>query len=114
MEDSLFVTIVKKVFQRNAFSLGFWIGIFLSVGLNFLTYFISCYENATSKFKFSVVAYHAGFPFPFYWEIYANPSRTDFIAIIFAVDVLIGLAFSVATGLIFRFIWMRIGINWLR
>lgn len=95
---------MSKLFQRNAFNLGFWVGILVFIGLNFYSLnanyggCIDCY----GKF---------GIPFPL-MDSGLLLQRILWIGLI--ADILIALIFSFAVGLIFKFVWEKLMMKKLR
>lgn len=108
MEDSPFIKSLKRIFQQDAFSFGFWIGIAILALINFVSLEISHSEFINREMKFSHGSYCGGIPFPAYCEHMGSPGGSGFIRELLAVDILIGVIFSILSGIVFNMIWSKI------
>lgn len=108
MEDSPFIKSLKRIFQQDAFSFGFWTGIALFALMNFISLEVSYSEFINREMKFSHGSYCGGVPFPAYCEYIGYSSGSGFIKELLAVDILIGLFFSILNGIFFNVIWSKI------
>lgn len=101
---------MSKLFRESAFNFGFGIGICLFVFLNYLVLLISYNEFIKPKqFNFSVGSYWAGFPVPFYQVVIAYPNSAYFSLIGLIINIVVALSGSFIIGLIFKFVWSKIG-----
>ena len=97
---------MSKLFQNNAFSLGFTVGFILIILINFVNSIIS-YQNFLQS-KFSAGGYIIGFPFTFYKVEIGFLNYFYFIWFGLFADILIALIFSFLLGLTFKFVWSKI------
>lgn len=88
-------------FQNRAFNLGFLIGFFLMVNINYFSQF--------SRPKINIIhdPHRIGFPFTAYeWDGYFQPASILWFGL--TADIFIAVTFSFLLGIIFKFVWSKI------